>query len=240
MRGDALIIIDNCNRPIGGQDLCQSMTQSLVSCRILGKSEMPNVPNTATIGGTGNNLVVLDDMVRRSIVGRLDPKCARPETRQYDFDPIAYAHENRAQLVVDILTLLKAYHNAGRLNCRTPLQSFVHWSNTVRGCICWFANLAAPCKTMERVRETDPVMGNLKLVLEAWRDHFGDAPVTTSAVIDTAEATRAELISVAPYTPEERKTIERRVINGNLHDALIRRSGKKRENRRKINGYLAW
>ena len=113
MRGDQLIAIDNCDLPLEGEILNQALTQSTLQVRILGRSEMVTVQAWALIAATGNNLTPKGDLVRRSIVARIDPKCARPELRQYNFDPIAYAMENRAQLVVDILTLLKAYHNKG-------------------------------------------------------------------------------------------------------------------------------
>jgi hypothetical protein len=40
------------------------------------------------ISATGNNLVVKGDLTRRSMVGRLDPKCERPELREFAYDPI--------------------------------------------------------------------------------------------------------------------------------------------------------
>ena len=147
MRGDPIIAIDNCDFPLEGQTLNQALTQPLVQVRILGKSEMITVQTSALVTATGNNLTPKGDLVRRTIVGRIDPKCARPELRQYDFDPIAYAMENRARLVVDILTLLKGYHNKGRPNRPHELQSFKHWSNTVRGCICWLAQAFPSART---------------------------------------------------------------------------------------------
>jgi putative DNA primase/helicase len=41
LAGRAIITIDNCSRPIGGDLLCQMLTQTLVRPRILGKSETP-------------------------------------------------------------------------------------------------------------------------------------------------------------------------------------------------------
>jgi hypothetical protein len=166
MRGDAIIAIDNCDLPLEGETLNQALTQPMLQVRILGKSEMPKVLTAAVVCATGNNLLPKGDVVRRSIICRLDPKCARPELRQYDFKPIAYAKENRAQLVVDILTLLKAWHNKGRPFQPAELQSFENWSNTIRGCIIWLgaafpdANLADPCLTMDRIRASDPVLTN--------------------------------------------------------------------------------
>ena len=42
--GDGTISIDNCEQPLGGEFLCQVLTQSLVSIRILGQSNNVKVP----------------------------------------------------------------------------------------------------------------------------------------------------------------------------------------------------
>ena len=44
---------------------------------------------------------------------------------------------------------------------------------------------------MDRVRQTDPTLANLKTVLTAWRDEFADSPTTVSAAVATANATIA-------------------------------------------------
>jgi putative DNA primase/helicase len=228
MRGDQLIVIDNCDNPLEGQTLNQCITQPLVQCRILGKSEMPWVQTAAMVGANGNNLLLVGDVVRRSIVGRLDPKCARPETRQYNFDPIAYAYENRPQLVVDILTLLKAYHNAGCPVRPPALQSFVHWSNTVRACIIWLgkayrdAKLDDPCKTIDRVRSNDPVLGQMRTILAAWYTSFAEQKKTAAEAVAAAEATMLRLVEM----DGGKAGTERFQTNPSLRDALLSVAGK--------------
>jgi putative DNA primase/helicase len=222
MRGDAIIAIDNCDLPLEGETLNQALTQPMLQVRILGKSEMPKVLTAAVVCATGNNLLPKGDVVRRSIICRLDPKCARPELRQYDFKPIAYAKENRAQLVVDILTLLKAWHNKGRPFQPAELQSFENWSNTIRGCIIWLgaafpdANLADPCLTMDRIRASDPVLTNLRVVLSAWRDQFGDEPKTSADVILAADGTKLK-----PRYSDDEGPREREPLNPELRSALL-------------------
>jgi len=191
MRGDPLIAIDNCELPLEGVVLNQALTQHWLDLRILGYSKMLRTAAKPLISATGNNLVVKGDLTRRSLVGRLDPKCERPELREFAYDPIADAKERRAELVVAILTALLAYHAAGRPNRpRPPLQSFVPWSDTVRGALIWLGQ-GDPVKTMDRVRQTDPTLANLKTVLTAWRDEFADSPTTVSAAVATANATIA-------------------------------------------------
>ena len=191
MRGDPIIAIDNCELPLEGVVLNQALTQHWLDLRILGYSKMLRTAARPLISATGNNLVVRGDLTRRSLVGRLDPKCERPELREFAYDPIADAKEHRAELVVAVLTALRAYHAAGRPNRpRPPLQSFVPWSDTVRAALIWLGQ-GDPVKTMDRVRRTDPNLANLKTVLMVWRDEFADSPTTVSAAVAAANATIA-------------------------------------------------
>jgi hypothetical protein len=142
----------------------------------------------ALVTATGNNLVVKGDATRRAVVGRLDPKVERPELRSFNYDPIADAKQNRGELVVAVLTILKAYHNAGLPSRPPPLQSFVDWSDTVRGALLWLGQ-GDPVNTMRRLRATDPTLVNLKAVLTAWRDQFGDEATSSAVVVAKAEET---------------------------------------------------
>ena len=69
--------------------------------------------------------------------GRLDPKVERPELQQFDYDPIADAKDNRGELVAAALTILRAYHVAGRPGRLPQLQSFAEWSDMVRSAMVW-------------------------------------------------------------------------------------------------------
>ena len=114
MTGDPIIAIDNCSKPLGGDLLCQVLTQLTVKPRILGKSESPTCSTGAFVAANGNNLVLAGDVTRRAILCRLDPKCELPETRIFDRDPVAVAKAERPRLVAAVLTILRAFHVAGR------------------------------------------------------------------------------------------------------------------------------
>jgi hypothetical protein len=214
MRGDPIIPIDNCEAPLEGVVLNQALTQTALDLRILGFSKTLKTQARALITATGNNLIVKGDATRRSLIGRLDPKCERPELREFDYDPIADAKEHRAELVVAVLAVLRAYHAAGRPNRpKPPLQSFVPWSDTVRGAIMWLGQ-GDPVATMTRLRETDPELESLKTVITVWRDAFGYKPTTLSAAVEAANATIA--------TPEPGSLDQVRVpANPALREALL-------------------
>jgi putative DNA primase/helicase len=185
MRGDPIIAIDNCELPLEGALLNQALTQHWVELRILGFSKSITAPTTSVFTATGNNLIVKGDLTRRSVIGRLDPQCERPELLKFDYDPIADAKENRGEIVAAILTILRAWHIAGQPNRPDPLQNFVQWSDTVRAALIWLG-VGDPVWTMDRLRETDPALAELRAVLTVWRDKFGDESITVSAAIAAA------------------------------------------------------
>jgi hypothetical protein len=63
--------------------LCQAVTQTRLSIRILGFSEDRDVTVSALLTMNGNNLVLQGDMPRRSVRCEMDAKVERPELRVF-------------------------------------------------------------------------------------------------------------------------------------------------------------
>ena len=187
MAGDTLISFDNCEQPLGGELICQALTQPTLNIRILGKSVNKTVLSNAAMFATGNNLVVIGDMTRRTLVGALDAKVERPENRTFKTpDPVDVVRCDRARYVVAALTILRAYHVAGRPKMPTnALGSFEIWSRWVRDALIWLGE-PDPCGTIERVRAEDPRLQALKAVLHHWETAVGWRAVTVQEVIETA------------------------------------------------------
>ena len=172
MAGDAIVVIDNCDRPIKGDSLCTVLTTEEWGARILGKSEVVKTPTNALFMATGNNLEVAGDMGRRTLVCRLDPQTERPDLVEHDFDPREEAAEKRTQLVSAGLTILRAYIAAGRPKQSTPIGSFREW-NLVRDALLWLG-LPDPAVTRERIMLDDPMKSELAGLLDAWVAALGD------------------------------------------------------------------
>lgn len=183
--GDPLISIDNCETGLGGELLCQVLTQPMLKVRLLGKSLNIEVPSTAAVFATGNNLTMVGDMTRRAIRCTLDAGVERPELREFDRDPVAMVAATRGDYVAAALTILRAFHLAGRPQQTTPLGSFTEWSRWVRDGLIWLGE-ADPCATMEEVRGADPKLEALTTVIEQWHTHLGTRRVSVKEVIDVA------------------------------------------------------
>jgi hypothetical protein len=190
LAGDQVIAIDNCEAPLGGEFLCSMLTQQVVRPRILGRSEAPELPASAFVTATGNNLILLGDMTRRALLCRLDPKTERPELRRFATNPLRMAKADRGRYVAAALTILRSFHAAGRPRQADPLGSFEEWSSWIRNALLWL-DQADPVETMKEAREADPRLEELHAVLTNWAAILGDEKVTVRDVIDRATLQRS-------------------------------------------------
>ncbi len=185
-----VVLIDNCNIEIGGSFMEQLLTSDRVKVRILGKSEMRTVSTNALLLATGNNLVIARDMTRRCLPIRLDPGVERPETLEYEHEPVSEAKRRRPELVAAALTVLRAFHVAGRPRQATPLGSFEVWSSWIRDALLWLG-MADPCLAIETARESDPKLEAMAAIITQWQANVGDTRVSVRQLIDAATKKRA-------------------------------------------------
>ena len=160
LAGDLIIAIDNVEVPLEGAVLCQMLTQPARRIRVLGTHTVVTVPCVQMVTASGCNITLRGDIVRRSIICRLDAHAERPEWRDIDQDLIAEVRERRRELVADIITVMLAYQRAGQpATGASPLGGFGAWSRTVRQALVW-AGEADPCGVMDRIRGDDPSRQN--------------------------------------------------------------------------------
>ncbi|NOC91927.1 bifunctional DNA primase/polymerase [Ruegeria sp. HKCCD6604] len=190
--GDSNVVIDNCERPIGGDTLCAVLTTDIWAARILGKSELARTPTNALFMATGNNLVIAGDMARRTLVCRLDPRTEHPELAEHDFDPRVEAEEKRAALVSAGLTVLRAYIAAGQPKQSSPLGSFREW-NLIRDAIIWLG-LPDPVITVERNKIDDPQKSELANLLHVWEAALGQQAKCLAEIGVMAEENKSHKI----------------------------------------------
>jgi putative DNA primase/helicase len=215
--GDAVISIDNIAHPLGGELLCQAITQPVLSIRILGKSELPVVASNALFFANGNNLILVGDAVRRTIIGSLDAECERPELRKFKSeDPIKTAKRERPRFVHAALTILRAFRVAGQPQQTEPLGSFEVWSQWVRDALVWLGE-GDPCLTMERARTEDPKLAALAAVMRHWQPALGiGTELSVKQLIDRATDT----MSTALADPDRRQ-----FLHPDFREALLTVAG---------------
>jgi hypothetical protein len=197
--GVPVFSIDNCERKLESSFLCTVLTQATASVRLLGKSKSVTTPSSALICATGNNLVIVGDLTRRTLLSSLDAQCERPELREFDQDAVDIAKAHRGRLVAAGLTILAAWQAQG-LKGSQPLGSFEGWSRRVRDALMWLG-CADPVDTQTGVRADDPKLQELAEVMAHWEDQIGIAvQVSVQDVVSrstNSQAFRDVLMAVA-------------------------------------------
>jgi putative DNA primase/helicase len=188
IEGARMISIDNCEQPLGGVLLNQTMTQQFIKVRILGQSKAPLIANSAMVFATGNNLRFYGDMLRRGLICRLDAGVERPELRSFkQRDPVEVLRDNRALYVADALIILRAYHGAKDRVSTPPFGGFEGWSRLVRDALVWLGE-KDPVSTIETARAEDPERQRLAAVILQWNAVLSDRSLTASEAVQTASA----------------------------------------------------
>jgi putative DNA primase/helicase len=172
LQGYPVISIDNLNGVLGGDSLCQLISQRIVSVRPLGSSVLRQIEAGATVFATGNNIQPTGDVIRRVVLCSLDPNMERPEQRQFRGDPIAMVSADRGKYIAACMTVVSAWLNSGEPDPVPPLASFEEWSHTIRSALIWLGK-EDPVLTMETAREEDSELEMLRAFVAAWKQAAG-------------------------------------------------------------------
>ncbi|MGC5883600.1 PriCT-2 domain-containing protein [Ralstonia pseudosolanacearum] len=170
--GDPVVILDNLSRPLSGDNLCSAITSDTATVRPLGSSTQMRVRTSAFWMATGQNLAVKRDMHRRTVIGYIDARMERPETRSgfAISDLLGWAAENRMRILSAVYTMLRAHALAGYpSNGEKSLGNFEAWSSRVAHCLVWLG-MVNPVRSQERLREDDPDVQNRMTLMRALMD----------------------------------------------------------------------
>jgi hypothetical protein len=180
---DRSVLIDNVERSLRSAKLAMLITGNRLRDRILGLSETVDLHNRSVFFTTGNNISLAGDLASRAIQVSIDPGVERPEERHFDFDPRTLARERHPELVVALLTALRAFILADKpwTLDREPWGGFSAWDRLVSGCLVWLG-YADPFTTRSDVLAEDPERNENVSILEAWVEQFQDRPIAVSEI----------------------------------------------------------
>jgi hypothetical protein len=188
IEGDAVCCIDNIERPLNSPALCSILTQVTYKDRILGRTGTATVPTCTTWLATGNNLVITGDLITRALVCDLDAKVEHPEERKFSVNLYEYIPDHRHELVPAALTILRAFHLAGRPKQELPVFGrFEGWSDLIRSALVWCGE-ADPCVTRKRIESIDPVRNQIHALLALWEELIKYETVTAAQVVENSRS----------------------------------------------------
>jgi len=129
-------------------------------------------------------MVLSADGVRRCLHIRLEPQVEKPEERTgFKIDNLVrHVRKHHSDLVCDALTILRAYHVAGRPSFGLkPWGSFEEWSDLVRNAVYWV--LGVDCDTRDALAvRSDTTRGSQGALVHGLVSQFGTNPFTTEEV----------------------------------------------------------
>lgn len=246
LEGDSIICFDNIERPFGSAALCSILTQSEYKDRFLGESKNIKVLTAATFLATGNNLTFVGDMSTRALLCRIDPCDEHPEEREFSIDLRKYIPKHRGEIVNAALTILRAYHVAGRPKQNIkPFGRFEEWSAWVRSALIWLG-MEDPCNSRKSIESTDPIRLSLGNLMAAWYDLLGDMSFKTKDIIKRAceeksekhEALKDALID---FSIDSKGNLNEKKLGNQLSSFKNRiESGFRLESTGKTQGYTLW
>ena len=128
----AVIVWDNLNADFGGSAIEAFLTAPEYTDRVLGTSELGTVTNKAMLLLTGRNIRLKGDTNRRALIARIEPGCAEPYARSFEFHPLHAVKADRLALVAAALTVIRwGMADVAREAVGKELGSFEEWSRFV-------------------------------------------------------------------------------------------------------------
>lgn len=186
--GHQVVCIDNIDQPLGSAALCTILSEEEWGHRLLQLNKNILLDTKTTFLATGNNLELKGDITTRALICKLDPGTDHPEYRKCAVDLKTYIPEHRGALVKAALTILRAYHNAGRPDQKVnEFGRFEQWSAWVRASLIWLG-LPDPCLSRQLIEGRDPVRNNLRPFLATWFAEFNCREMTLNAAINRSIA----------------------------------------------------
>lgn len=189
-QGHRLFFLDEVPNPFGSREWNGLVTAYPdFQGRLLGQSTMIQVPQLTLWMVAGNNLALTPEVFRRCLHIRLEPMVEHPENRSDFRHPRLLAHvgDHQPELAAASLTILRAYHLAGRPDFGlTSWGSFEAWSSLVRNAVFWVTGW--DCDTrLSLAAHADPTRQAWRLVLEILRSEFGSRPFSSDQVLTLSE-----------------------------------------------------
>jgi hypothetical protein len=133
--GPVAAIFDNVNSDLDSGPLASSVTAwPLIAPRVLGASEIVELPPPCAFVATGNNVTASAENARRIVQIRLDAKSEKPHERTGWRHPDlrAWFTANTGRIVAAWLTLAQSWVTAGMPEATVPaMGSFEAWSKVV-------------------------------------------------------------------------------------------------------------
>jgi hypothetical protein len=158
-----ILNLNNISFNLRSSDLAQMVTEGTLKIRPFGKNDETRLCDCGamTTFVNGNNIVVVGELVRRTLTARLDAKSEYPERRTFRHRPVDEVAADRGKYLAAVFTIFRAYAAAGKPDVKAePLAGFEEWSEIIRHPLMWLG-MPDPVESMKDARILDPERGEL-------------------------------------------------------------------------------
>jgi hypothetical protein len=186
--GAAVILIDNVRGTLGDSTLAAALTTNKFRGRLIGTGQDIIFDCSRVVwAATSNNAQLDADAASRAIVIQLDTDSENPEAREFKGDPLALIRRGRGAVIGAIVTLVRAWQEAGAPNqkkkCRTR---FKMWERVLGG-ILDVAHVPGFLDNHSEAREAaSPQAAAWREFTAAWHKAHGSDYVTAKQVLAIA------------------------------------------------------
>ena len=171
----AVLLLDNLTGELDNPALSMILTTGYVLDRLLGKTQDVTFKTTTVFLGTGNNVTLVGDMVRRHLPIRLDAQVEKPWVRGRD-GLVTFAHpkllpwvaRQRGALLAAALTVIRAWVVRGRPPSSETMGSYEGWAEVIGGLLELAARPGFLSTLDEAYESVDPEQDATKRFLRAW------------------------------------------------------------------------
>ncbi|MEM1026651.1 MAG: hypothetical protein AAGJ38_01045 [Planctomycetota bacterium] len=215
LAGQTVTLLDNLATHLDSPVLAALLTSKTYLGRVLGASNVVEMPNTLSLVATANNPTLSGEMAKRWVPIKLQPKSANPEKRN-DFahpDLETYVAKNRANVVGCLLGAVELWKDAGRPAGTFRMGGFEGWSRTVGGILDVLGYDQFMGNFAGWVRRADPEGADKAALVRAWwRDHQ-DRPVGAAELVALCRTERLYPdCLVSPSESGQALSLSRRVL----------------------------
>ena len=187
--GPSHIFFDNIKGSLHSPALDAAITSAYFKDRLTGTGEMVTAPVRCVWVATANNAELTEDAVTRAIVIAIDPESENPDTREFKSNPKAFIRANRGRVCGAIITLVRAWQDAGAPSYSGPHRCrFPQWAGVIGG-ILETAQIGGFLDNLEEAREnigTDE-QSHWRDLVNDWGETFGEETVTAKDLLPLAE-----------------------------------------------------
>jgi hypothetical protein len=190
--GGSTMFFDNVNHKVDSGDLAAMATSGKWKARILGVSEVCEIPVRQRVIFAGNNLEFSSEMMRRNVPIRLDANTPNPAQ---DRGPDAFKHNplqdwclaHRRELVWACHIIVQDWIAKGMKPGKAVLNSFDRWASTMSGILENIGITAFLASTNDYLQvRNDDVSGEEEFVQKIYRE-FQFEKADTRSILDCAK-----------------------------------------------------